>query len=452
MAVNTYVPLDKVTVSGTVSSITLTGISQSYTDLVLVSSYGSGNTMYMQFNNDTSGSSTNYSNTVLYGNGTSASGARNTSTYRTYYAGYWVGSDTTLGTNVAITHLQNYANTTTYKSIISRSSQATQESDAIVGMWRSTAAISSITIGVTSGNLTVGSTFALYGIAAANTTPALKATGGTIYADSTYYYHVFDSTGVFTPSSSLSADILVVAGGGAGGFDRGGGGGAGGLRGFTSQSLSSGVSYTCTVGAGGAAPTSDVKGPSGTASSFAGSGFTTINASGGGGGGSNNSRSGADGGSGGGASGSQTGGSGGAGNIGGYSPVEGYAGGAGVVSGSNGGGGGGAGAAGYAGNSAIAQVSQGGEGSSAYSEWILATGLGQVVSGVGYIAGGGAGNAVTVGTARGGYGGGGASYITAVGANAGQINTGSGGGGQSGSGGPAGSGGSGVIIVRYAKA
>ena len=41
-----------------------------------------------------------------------------------------------------------------------------------------------------------------------------KASGGLIYTDSAYVYHVFISNGTFTPIQSLIADISVIAGGG----------------------------------------------------------------------------------------------------------------------------------------------------------------------------------------------------------------------------------------------
>ena len=48
-----------------------------------------------------------------------------------------------------------------------------------------------------------------------------------------------------------AVSYLVVAGGGGGGWSAGGGGGAGGLL-SSSTTLSSGVTYTVTIGAGGA--------------------------------------------------------------------------------------------------------------------------------------------------------------------------------------------------------
>jgi hypothetical protein len=61
----------------------------------------------------------------------------------------------------------NYANTTTYKSVLNRMDDAEYAVGANAGMWRSTAAINSIKINAGSGNLPAGLTATLYGIAAA---------------------------------------------------------------------------------------------------------------------------------------------------------------------------------------------------------------------------------------------------------------------------------------------
>lgn len=61
----------------------------------------------------------------------------------------------------------NYANTNVYKTGLG-SVQSTQwDSTKTVGLWRSTAAITSVTYFTTGANFTVGSTFSIYGIKAA---------------------------------------------------------------------------------------------------------------------------------------------------------------------------------------------------------------------------------------------------------------------------------------------
>jgi hypothetical protein len=68
----------------------------------------------------------------------------------------------------AIAHIQNYSNTTTHKTVISRGGSPATNSSPMVGLWRNTSAINSIKISLQSGTaLKSGSTFTLYGIKAA---------------------------------------------------------------------------------------------------------------------------------------------------------------------------------------------------------------------------------------------------------------------------------------------
>lgn len=444
MATNTYVSLLKTTVSTATPSITLSlsGIT-GYTDLVLIANMGlsgASQTLMITFNNDTG---SNYSFTELYGTGSTAGSSR-LSNQTSIYSGIQVAPSTSLDNNF-IMNIQNYSNTTTYKTTISRENSVTAGSypgtNAVVGLWRSTSAISSISITPSNGvNLITGSTFSLYGIAAA-TAPTAKATGGTITYDASYIYHTFTSSGTFAPLQSLSCDVLTIAGGGGGGSEQGGGGGAGGLVYLASQSLSS--SQSVTVGAGGAGNTNTSTGGNGVQGSNSVLGSLTT-AIGGGYGKGSASGSGGTGGSGGGAAGDSSGTvyTGGSATSG-----QGFAGGNGGFR-YNAGGGGGAGAVGgnyTSGNPGAAGT--GGAGLNTYSSWASTTNTG--VSG--YYAGGGGGSSIGTSTASGGAGGGGAGRYNASGV-AGTANTGGGGGGCMAASGVyvAGAGGSGIVIVRYA--
>jgi len=441
---NTYVALRTETVATATTSVTLSlsGIS-GYTDLVLVASGRTSADLDIngRVNSD---SGNNYSRTALSGTGSAAVSARSSNLpyFRYNYDGYWTSG----AVSTSIAHFMNYSNTTTNKTILTRSNNASTGVDTQVSLWRNTAAITSIEIYVTGGTFQVGSTFNLYGIANADQ-GAAKATGGIITEDSQYWYHTFGASGAFIPKQSLTCDVLVVAGGGGAGSGQGGGGGAGGLRAFTSQSLSA-ISYNCTVGGGasginnGTAPIS----PGATGGNGTDSTFQTLASATGGGGGSGyvSGSSGSSGGSGGGGGGRDTGSpqAGGAPTIG-----QGFSGGTGFVGAPSygGGGGGGAGAAGSNGNSSAGGA--GGIGSSAYSSWLQAAGVGELSNGIYYIAGGGAGGL----DAFGGLGGGGDSGqpagtpITVIN---GSANTGGGGGSFYTN---RGAGGSGVIIIRYAK-
>jgi hypothetical protein len=439
MATNTYVALDKITLGTAAASITFSSIPQGYTDLVLVSNpkvSSNQEAIQVQFNTDTSSGSTNYSFTQLYGDGSSAASSRSSNGSSIYLSNGTSASNYGAG----IFNIMNYSNTTTYKNVLGRFSEAAYVSWADVGLWRNTDAITSLTLTVSGTNktLSAGSTFSLYGIAAEGTTPAAKATGGAIYSDEDYYYHVFASTGVFTPSTSLTADVLVVAGGGGNVGRFGGGGGAGGLVYSASQSLTA-TSYTCTVGAGGSG------GANGTNSNVTG-GALSLTAAVGGGYGGNIGTVGVSGGSGGGGGGYSNN------TAGGATSGQGNPGGAGANLLRMGGGGGGAGAAGTA---AATNAGNGGNGSLTYSSWGIATGTGQNVSGTYYYAGGGGGGSYQSAgegvAGSGGYGGGGAGNTGSSSGTNGTANTGGGAGG-SGEGANVSSGGSGIIVVRYLKA
>jgi mucin-19 len=454
MATNTYVALTpSITLASNTTTVTLSSIPSGYTDLRLVfvpASSDGTNGIRMRINGDTG---SNYSITYLSGNGTSAISNKDSNASQISLS-YFGGITTSLGgTQVAI-DFQNYSNTTTYKTALVRYNMASSSAEANVALWRSTSAITSLSFNINSfgsstGDFIAGSTFSLYGIA--NADNFALATGGTLYEDSTYWYHVFASSGTFTPKQSLTCDALVVGGGGGGGWNNGGGGGGAELAFNTGSSYSSGTPLTVTVGAGGTFATStSSSGANGSNSSI--TGITT--ALGGGGGGTGDAtntalRSGQTGGSGGGSSlnGSSGGGASGSNtNVGGagYAAANNY----------QGGGGGGATAAGTAGVSANA--GDGGEGK------LLSTFFTSADLGISYLgSGGGGGGYLSSGAMTRGFGGtnggnGAMENSTSGNANptAGTANTGSGGGGGAYTGvnsrnGAAG--GSGLVVIRYAK-
>ena len=438
MLTNTYVALATQTLGSAAASVTFSSISSAYTDLVLVAqplkTTAGGGTLRYQVNSD---SGTNYSNTTLYGDGSTAGSDRASSAVYGRI-GFWTGDNQG---NTFIANFQNYSNTTTYKTVLSRTNNLGSLMGATVNLWRSTSAITSIYIYNDGGNFAAGSTFSLYGIKTANAGLA-KATGGTITFDgSGNVIHTFTSSGTFTPLQSLTCDYLVIAGGGGGGSESGGGGGAGGYRttvgtsggGAAAESAlacASGVGLTVTVGAGGAgSPNTSTNGGLG-----ANSVFSSITSTGGGGGKTRN--------------GGSTGTSGGSGGGGGYTNItgasgtanQGYSGGDAISANNSNGGGGGAGAIG-----ASALGTTPGAGGVGVSSSI--TGLAVFRGGGG---GGGAGNAAGAAGGNGGGGAGSGPYDSPPGGNA-TANTGGGGGGQGNALTPlGGNGGSGIVIIRYA--
>jgi hypothetical protein len=157
----TYEKIATQTLGSAVTNVTFSSIPSTYTDLVVIvaGTTAATDTLAFQFNGDTG---TNYSDTALKGNGSTASSDRRTGQTLGYF-----GTPST-SESVVIGQIMNYANTTTFKTSIGRGSAANQQVESRVTLWRSTAAITSIKI-LTGGasNINIGTTFSLYGIASA---------------------------------------------------------------------------------------------------------------------------------------------------------------------------------------------------------------------------------------------------------------------------------------------
>jgi hypothetical protein len=157
---STYEPIATQTLGSAASSVTFSSIPSTYTDLVLVAAYECTNNdqfLNIQFNSDTG---SNYSNTNLFGDGSSATSNRTSSATAVRAAFYGSGQSN------AIVNIMNYSNTTTNKTVVSRDNTSTFVV-ARVNLWRNTSAISSMVIAPSGFNIASGSTFTLYGIKAA---------------------------------------------------------------------------------------------------------------------------------------------------------------------------------------------------------------------------------------------------------------------------------------------
>lgn len=156
----TYEPIATQTLGSAASTVTFSSISGTYTDLVFIySGAGSGNAdLYMQFNGDTGN---NYSRTYMFGDGSTTGSARQTNTY-----GIFWGYQTT-GIQNARVNIMNYSNSTTYKTTLGVEAIPSIAIAPIVGLWRNTAAITSILVGAAGATFSTGTTFTLYGIKAA---------------------------------------------------------------------------------------------------------------------------------------------------------------------------------------------------------------------------------------------------------------------------------------------
>jgi hypothetical protein len=159
---STEVALATTTLSSAANSIDFTSITSAYTDLrlVVVGTVSTGDTARIRFNGDTA---TNYSRTSLLGDGTTAASGFSTN-------GTFIGITTTnLSTTIPVMltiDLFNYAGSTN-KTILTTSSldfNGSGRVERIVGLWRSTAAITSIKCYLGTNNWTIGTTATLYGI------------------------------------------------------------------------------------------------------------------------------------------------------------------------------------------------------------------------------------------------------------------------------------------------
>lgn len=158
---STYTPIATTTLGSNATSYTFSSIPSTYTDLIIVANHTSsvGVGWFARFNGD---NATNYSMTYVGGNGSAAESVRETNATCTRVGNAYP----TLGTTII--QIQNYSNTTTYKTQISRTNNSSNFVAATVGLWRSTAAINSVTLLTnTTDTFQTGSTFTLYGIQAA---------------------------------------------------------------------------------------------------------------------------------------------------------------------------------------------------------------------------------------------------------------------------------------------
>ena len=155
----TYEPIATTTLGTATATVTFSSISGTYTDLVVVINGLYSGTTYgkFTFNSDTTASNYSYTRMLGYSGGTLSDRAGGTD-------GISMGS-TSRGTWVA--HINNYSNTTTYKTVLARENQDSSGVGAYVYLWRNTAAITSVTFTGVSGNFASTTTFTLYGIASA---------------------------------------------------------------------------------------------------------------------------------------------------------------------------------------------------------------------------------------------------------------------------------------------
>jgi hypothetical protein len=159
----TYEPIATTTLSTATASVTFSSISGTYTDLVVIIN-GTATTAFgqiqMRINADTG---SNYSTTYLWGTGSAAVSDRDSNISTGGMNPGFIGT----GQGSNIFNIQNYSNTTTYKTVVARSSVTGNRVSATVNLWRSTSAVTEVRFNILGGDtFASGTTFTLYGIKA----------------------------------------------------------------------------------------------------------------------------------------------------------------------------------------------------------------------------------------------------------------------------------------------
>lgn len=161
----TYTPIATTTLGSNQSSVTFNSIS-GYTDLrlIIAAQLSTAGSPIVRLNGD---SGTNYSTTQMMGNGSSASSTRLSNFSSCVVSGINASYAINTDFNILVDFM-NYANSSTYKTVLSRANKPDMQVEATVSLWRNTAAVTSIEATVSSSGVwKSGSTFTLYGILSA---------------------------------------------------------------------------------------------------------------------------------------------------------------------------------------------------------------------------------------------------------------------------------------------
>jgi len=159
----TYEPIATVTATGSSTSFSFTSIPQTYTDLIVVFvGFATTGNFFIRVNSDTSAI---YSQTSLRGTGSVAGTSRETGQQNVYIGDFVADPISTISN--AVMHFNNYSNATTFKTFLFRGNNSAKFTDITAGLWRSTAAITGISVHSSGANLNSTSVATLYGIKAA---------------------------------------------------------------------------------------------------------------------------------------------------------------------------------------------------------------------------------------------------------------------------------------------
>ena len=170
---STMTPIATTTLTSNTASIIFSAIPQIYTDLFVVISARvdkvSEDYFSMRLNGDTAG---NYSMTYLSGGGSGSGGSGRFANLSQGIIG-WTAPSSSSVYSLTTCNIMNYSNSSTFKTFLTRSDHSALVTYAEAGLWRSTAAITSISFATWgagtfgANNMITGTTITLYGIKAA---------------------------------------------------------------------------------------------------------------------------------------------------------------------------------------------------------------------------------------------------------------------------------------------
>lgn len=159
-----YIPLATITLTGSDSEVVFSNIPATFKDLVLVSEMKTASSTasaYLRLNGATSG----YSTVLMRGNGSDTVASTAGGVTDRLFAAYSTEPTTSTATN-SIVHIMDYAATDKHKTILQRSNNSADATEAIAGRYASTSAITSVSVGMDSSlSFAAGSTFNLFGVA-----------------------------------------------------------------------------------------------------------------------------------------------------------------------------------------------------------------------------------------------------------------------------------------------
>jgi hypothetical protein len=159
--VSAYTALANITLGSSVSIVTMSSISQSYRDLVLVINgkvvSGSGLSIFISLNSDFGN---NYNEVYMEGDGSGAGSSSSSN------AGAATLQRLNTNDGIYILNFMDYSATDKHKTFLSRCDVSATATRAIAHRWANTAAVNSIRIAASSSTWVSGTTMTLYGVSA----------------------------------------------------------------------------------------------------------------------------------------------------------------------------------------------------------------------------------------------------------------------------------------------